>query len=222
MYSVFILRRDPLVARRTQQQLETTRDLRVHGLATSLYRARAALAHQLPDLLLTDLQLEDGAAVSLITELRRRPGPHPKVLALSRGEDDALAMPTLVAGADNLLADPLGEVSPVATIERVLRGEAALSAALARRVLGCMHALDALDAPAGDDRRLDWQTDAHNPMKLSAGERRLLALLARGEPASTIAVRTGLSLEHVGRHVATVYRKLQWDVRTGQLSLRAA
>lgn len=222
MLSVFILRRDPLAARRTQQQLEASRDLRVSGLASSLYRARMALAAQRPDLLLTDLRLEDGAAATLIGELRRQAGTPPKVLAVVGSGADPLAFTTIVAGADNLLFDTDGQTSPIAAIERTRRQEASLSATLAHQVLGCMNALDALDAPVADDRRLDWQTNAQNPMKLSPGERRLLALLAQGQSASTVAVRTGLSLEHVGRRVSTIFRKLQWDVRTGQLTLQAA
>lgn len=225
MLSAFILRRDKIVARRTQQALESSRDVQVAGVAHSIRQARLALDQHTPAILLTDLQLEDGAAVSLIGELRRRraPAPRPKVLALATTDRDALTFATIVAGADNVLVDPEGHVSPIAAITRTQHGEAWLSAALARQVLGCLHALDALEAtPPDDDRKLDWKLDATNPMKLSPGERRMLVLLAHGEPASTVAVRTGLSLEHVGRRIAFVYRKLQWDLRTGQLSVQAA
>lgn len=225
MLSAFILRRDTIVARRTQQVLESSRDVQVAGVAHSLYQARAALARHTPALLLTDLQLEDGAALALITELRRRPPPavRPKFLALARSDRDALTFATIVAGADNVLVDPTGHVSPIASIERTWRGEAWLSDSLARQALACLQATDALQAaPPADDRRLDWKLDATNPMKLSPGERRMLVLLAQGVPAGTVAFRTGLSLEHIGRRIAFVYRKLQWDVRTGQLSLQAA
>jgi hypothetical protein len=35
-------------------------------------------------------------------------------------------------------------------------------------------------------------------------------------------VRTAISVESIGRHIANVYRKLQWDLRSGSLSLQAA
>jgi len=225
MLSAFILRRDPVVARRTQQALEASRDVQVAGVAHSIYQARAALARHTPALLMTELQLEDGAALALIRELRRRPPPavRPRVLALVESDAAALTFPTIVAGADNVLVDPTGHVSPIAAIERTRRGEAWLSPSLARQVLHCMHADDALAAPPpADDRQLDWKLDAGNPVKLSPGERRMLVLMAKGEPASTVAFRTGLSLEHIGRRLSFVYRKLQWDVRTGQLSLQQA
>ena len=226
MLSVFILRRDVVVARRVQAEVQATRDMRVAGIADTLYQARAALKLREPDLLLTDLQLEDGAALTLIGELRRqsaRPSGPAKVVVACVSDTDALCFPTITAGADNLMLDPQGTASPLATIRRTMQGEAWLGAPLARQVLGCMGALGALNmAPPADDRALDWTTEARNPLRLSAGEQRLLVLLAQGEPISGIAVRTGMSVEAIGRRIAILYRKLQWDVRTGSLTLAAA
>jgi hypothetical protein len=50
----------------------------------------------------------------------------------------------------------------------------------------------------------------------------MLVLFALGEPIGAVAVRLGMSVEHVGRRTANIYRKLQWDVRSGALSLQAA
>lgn len=226
MLSVFILRRDMVVGRRVQAEIQTTRDLRVAGIATSLYQARAALSLRLPDVLLVDLQVEDGAALTLIGELRRQgsQGRGPlKIVVACPSDSEALAFPTITAGADNLMLDPLYQASPLATIRRTTQGEAWLGAPLARQVLGCMGALGALSAPPpANDRALDWNTEARNPLRLSAGEQRLLVLLAEGEPISGVAVRTGMSVEAIGRRIATIYRKLQWDVRTGSLQLAAA
>ena len=72
MTTVYIARHGAPRARATQAQLEASRELKVVGVAQSLYSARAALPGLDPDLLLVDLELEDGAALSLVRSLRDR------------------------------------------------------------------------------------------------------------------------------------------------------
>ena len=61
MTTVFIARRGAVRTRASQAQLEASRELKVLGVAETLYRAKAALAGLDPDTLLIDLRLEDGA-----------------------------------------------------------------------------------------------------------------------------------------------------------------
>lgn len=225
MPTVFILRRDPLVARRTQAVLEAAPGWTVAGMAHSLFRARAQLALSDADVLLTDLSLEDGAALSLVHEMRSTlsSAERPKVLAISPSTGDGLLFATLSAGADSFMVDGPQSPSVTAVLSRLMRGEAAMTAPLARQVLAFFGALVAIGmaAPA-NERELDWVLGARDPLRLSEGERYMLVLLAQGEPLGGLAVRMGLSVEHVGRRIANVYRKLQWDVRTGSLALSAA
>ena len=226
MNSVCILRRDPLALRRTQATLEASRDLRVVGVAGSLFQARALLTQQDPDVLLLDIAFEDGAALSLVNDLRRSAAStdRPKVLVMTPSASDPLLVATLSAGAVSFLVDATaGVVSPVAALGRVLRGESAIAGPLARQVLAFFNALGAIGAPPPiDERALDWASGARDPLRLSAGERYMLVLFALGEPIGAVAVRLGMSVEHVGRRTANVYRKLQWDVRSGALALQAA
>ena len=226
MNSVCILRRDPLALRRTQAALEASRDLRVIGVAGSLFQARALLSRQDPDALLVDITFEDGAALSLINDLRRATAAtdRPKVLVMAPSVSDPLLFATLCAGADSFLLDASGGVtSPVPALGRVLRGESAIAGPLARQILAFFNALGAIGAaPPANERELDWVHGARDPLRLSAGERYMLVLFALGEPIGAVAVRLGMSVEHVGRRTANIYRKLQWDVRSGALSLQAA
>ena len=73
-----------------------------------------------------------------------------------------------------------------------------------------------------NERALDWATDAQNPLRLSRAEQHMLTLLAQDHGIGPIALRMGVSVESIGRRIANVYRKIQWDVRSGSLSLQAA
>jgi DNA-binding NarL/FixJ family response regulator len=223
MTTVFIARRDALRVRQAQAHIEASRDLKVLGVAASLYRARAALPGVDPDTLLLDLRLDDGAALSLVRGLREGHGERPKVMLVAPDAADPLLFSTLVAGADAYL---LESDLPVAAsmLRRLSAGEAAMAAPIATQVLRFFN--EPVEAPrsspAIDDRRLDWQAHGTNPLRLSPGECRLLRLLAQGARGGEVATRLGLSIEAIGRRIANVYRKLGWDVRSGALSLLAA
>ena len=222
MTTVFIVRRDAQRCRQTQALIEASRGLHVLGVAESLFRARAALPTLDPDTLLIDLRLEDGAALSLVREFRERRAERPKVMLLAAAADDPLLFSTLAAGADAYLLEA-DLAHAAASLVRLQAGEATMAADIARQTLAFFR--EALPSPAGlagNDRGLDWHTDAGNPMRVSPGERRLLQLLAHGTRSAEIAARMALSVEAIGRRTGNLFRKLSWDVRSGSLSLQAA
>jgi len=223
MNTVFIARRDAQHTRQAQAVIEASREFSVLGVADSLFRARAALRSLDLDTLLIDLRLEDGAALSLVRELRERGAERPKVMLLAPDAANPLLFTTLVAGADAyLLEADLGVAAPA--LRRMTLGEATMAAPVAAQVLRFFN--EALQAPRqsapSDDRRLDWQTHGANPMRLSPGEVRLVQLLAAGTRGGEVAARTAQSVEAIGRRIGNVYRKLSWDVRSGSLALLAA
>lgn len=223
MSTVFIVRRDAQRSCLARAPLEASREVRVLGVAHSLYRARADIARLDPELLLIDLRLEDGAALSLVHDLRERRTERPKVMLLVADAADPLLFCTLAAGADAYLLESDLPVA-AAALARLQRGEATLAPPLAWELLQFFGEpiTPARDGPAPDDRSLDWQTDARNPMKLSPGERRLAQLVAQGARAAELAAAMAISLEAVGRRIGNIYRKLSWDVRSGSLTLLAA
>lgn len=225
MNSIFILRRDIADARRTQASIETTRDLRVAGVADSLFKARPMLAASDPDVLLADLRLEDGTLLGLLHEIRtaRPAGERPRVLLVVPVADDPMLFGALRAGGDSWLVDEEASAEPTAALYRLLRGEAAGCPTVARQALSFFGVpFAATDMPSALERTLDWQSDANNPLRLSRAEQRMLVLLALGHGAGQVAVRMGVSVESIGRRVGNVIRKLQWDLKSGSLSLRAA
>lgn len=220
MTTTFIALRHSASARRAQALLEATRRVHPLGLADCLLRTRAGLQRHDPDTLLIDLRLEDGAALSLVRELRASGAERPKVMLVAERPDDPLLFPTLAAGADAYLLEadmPLA----AAALQRLVAGEATMAPCIAVEMLKFFRApLKSTGAP--DDRRLDWQAHAGNPMQLSPGECRLLQLIAAGARSGEVAARTALSLESIGRRIGNLYRKLGWDVRSGALALLAA
>jgi DNA-binding NarL/FixJ family response regulator len=222
MPTLFITRRDLQRTRAAQAQLEASREWRVTGAAESLFRARAALPHVDPDALLIDLRLEDGAALSLVRDLRERRAERPKVMLLAADAADPLLFSTLMAGADAYLLEADLPVAS-AQLKRMLLGEATMAPPLALQALQFFgEPIETPKSAPPDDRALDWHANGANPMKLSPGERRALQLLAAGARSGELAARMGLSLESVGRRIGNVYRKLSWDVRSGALALLAA
>ena len=219
MTTVFIVRRGAQRMRATQAQLEASRELRVLGVADTLYRAQAALPKLDADTLLLDLRLEDGAALSLVRGLRQAHAERPKVLLVAADAADPLLFATLRAGADAYLLEA-DVPTAAAALRRLLAGEAAMAAPIAAQMLNFFS--EPLNAPAPlNERALDWHSHAANPMRLSPGECRLLRCLAEGSRGAELAARMAISAEALGRRIGNIYRKLSWDVRSGSLALAA-
>lgn len=222
MTTVFIARRGPQRTRASQAQLEASRELKILGVADTLYRAQTALPALNPDTLLIDLCLEDGAALSLVRSLRQRHAERPKVMLVAADAADPLLFTTLRAGADAYL---LEADLPIAAsmLRRMVAGEAAMAAPIARQVLQFFNEPMATSTAAPvNERALDWRSHEANPMRLSPGECRLVQALAQGTRLAEVAARMAVSVEALGRRLGNVYRKLSWDVRSGSLSLLAA
>ncbi len=223
MTTVFIARRGAQRAQASQAQLEASRELKVLGLADTLYRAKAALPALDPDTLLIDLRLEDGSALSLVRGLRDRLAERPKVMLVAPDAAEPLLFATLCAGADAYLLEA-DLPTAASALRRMVAGEASMAAAVAAQLLQFFN--EPLGAPARasaiNERALDWQTHAANPMRLSPGECRLVQALAHGARSGELAARMSQSVEAIGRRIGNIYRKLSWDVRSGSLSLLAA
>jgi DNA-binding NarL/FixJ family response regulator len=192
-------------------------------VSTTLADARPAVAAA--RVLLADLHLVDGAALALLQELRaiKAVGGRPRVLLVAQPHDDAEVFAALRTGADSFVRAAEASAEPEPVIRRVLRGESAISPAIARQVLAFFGESAAVSlATPLNERALDWSTDAQNPLRLSRAERHMLVLFAQGAGIGPIAARLGVSVESVGRRTANVYRKLQWELRSGSLSLQAA
>src|SRR5690606_33038153 len=93
--------------------------------------ARAAIAAQVPDLLVTDLELPDGHGTTLATEVHAA-HPQVEILVISVLCDEQNVVAAIASGASGyVLKDALPE-DLAATVRQVLAGESPLSPAIAR------------------------------------------------------------------------------------------
>ncbi|MFN0183739.1 MAG: response regulator [Aquabacterium sp.] len=158
--------------------------------AASLREAMAALDEGLPDLALVDLDLPDGSGITLIEQLARSP-QRPLSVVTTVFADDQHLFPALRAGAAGYLLKDGRIEDLVDALRGIAAGSPALSAPIARRLLGYFH-----------------EPDATRVSTLSPREQDVLRLLARGLTIAETGQALGLTSHTVASYAKTLYRKL--------------
>jgi DNA-binding NarL/FixJ family response regulator len=187
----------------------------VHSFA----QARVLLHRHNPDLLISDLRLLDGTVLDMIRVLRLGIGYlKAQILVVARGEGDPLLLDALQEGADSFYDPSDTKAEALADHARdTLAGRADIAPWIARRLL------DHFDSRRGPGKLsaspLDELTD---PLALTADERRLLRQLAIGQRVADIAKYECQRPRELSARVRAIYRKMQWDLRAGDLTLQAA
>jgi len=176
-------------------------DIKVIGEAGS--RAAAIeLARELqPDLILMDINLPDGTGVeatsAILAEL-----PATKIIFLTVHDDDEHLFAGIRAGGVGYLLKNIGATELVSRVRGVRSGEAALSPALAARMLDEFARLPSI--PASDDQA---------KTTLTAREVDIVRMLARGASNRDIAQQLVISENTVKNHVQNVLAKLHLHSR---------
>lgn len=204
---VVIVEDDPRIAAHVAQGVAAHQGLSLLGTAGSLAEARALLADGV-DLFILDLRLPDGNGIDLITEIRARRGPEPKILVLSVLGDQTTVLAAVLAGADGYLLKDLDSLDIGQQAAAALSGGAPLSPSIAAYVLRYLR-----------DQQEQRKPDDDEP-ELSPREYELLQLLARGQSNRQAAEALSVSPHTVGDHVKSIYRKLGVSSR-GEAMVRA-
>ena len=190
----------------------------VHSFAA----ARVLLHRHQPDLLVSDLRLPDGNLIDIIRILRTGLGGGPghpasatQVLVIAQGQD-ALLLDALQEGADNFfdLDQPAGATLASHALD-TLAGGADIAPWIARRLLDHFR----LDGPGSGQSPIE---ELANPLALTMAERQLLRQLALGQRLGEVARKVGLGPRELAAGVRAIYRKMQWSLRAGDLSLQIA
>ena len=178
--------------------------IEVLGEAASVDEAVALIASLTPDVVLLDVHLPGGGGGGGAEVLRRSSGLLDSVrfLALSVSDSAEDVVGVIRAGARGYItkASSGAEVSRAAIA--VAGGDAVFSPRLAGFVL------DAFGAVAGEQAESSDELD-----RLSAREREVMRLIARGYAYKEVATELFISIKTVETHVSAVLRKLQLSSR---------
>lgn len=173
----------------TDEQMELVGEAHDGGMAMAL------AASLQPEVILMDLRMPGTNGIEATRRIHRE-SPHIGILVLTVFEDDTSVFPAIRAGARGYLLKNTEQDELLRAIRTVAAGGAIFSPGIAQRVLGYLSA-PALDVPG---QVFD---------ELTAREREILELIARGETNAEIAATLFLSPKTVSNHVSNVLAKVQ-------------
>jgi len=169
------------------------------GEAGSVAEAVPLIRELDPDVVLLDVHLPDGGGEAVIAAVsQERPGVKFLALSVSDAAEDVIGV--IRAGARGYVTKTISREELTDAVARIAEGDAVFSPRLAGFVLDAFRAGE----PVGTDAELDT---------LTAREREVLQLIARGYRYKEIAARLHLSVKTVEAHVSSVLRKLQLSSR---------
>ncbi|WP_256838245.1 LuxR C-terminal-related transcriptional regulator [Ornithinimicrobium faecis] len=182
--------------------------LDIVGEAGSVDQAVAVIREQRPDVVLLDVHLPGGngrGGSDVITGcagVTTQAGGPVRFLALSVSDAAEDVIAVIRAGARGYVTKTISGPELGGAIVRVADGDAVFSPRLAGFVL------DAFGAAAGEIAEVDEELD-----RLSAREREVMRLIARGYQYKEVAKELFISVKTVETHVSSVLRKLQLSSR---------
>lgn len=174
--------------------LDRSGGIQVVGEAGTVATAVSEAIRLSPDVVLMDICLPDGSGVEACREIRAA-RPRTRVLFLSSFLDDEAVVETALAGGDGYLLKEISEDVLIRAVEMVATGQSILAPAVRQRVQEQMRPVP---APNGDAP----------PVTLTAQERRILALVAKGQTNKQIATSLGLSDKTVRNYLSSAFQKL--------------
>lgn len=201
---VLLVDDDALVRAGLRMILGSADDLEVVGEAGDGDAALAAAADTRPDVVLMDIRMPGTDGIAATAALRATSDP-PRVIVLTTFDADDYVVRALRSGADGFLLKDTAPDQIVAAIRLVHAGEAMLSPAVTRTLIGHVAAADdPADDPA-DGRR-------ERARELLAGltdrEAEVARAVGRGDANAEIAASLFMSEATVKAHVSRLLAKL--------------
>jgi DNA-binding NarL/FixJ family response regulator len=178
----------PVVRDGIRSMLGGVPDFEVVGEAASGPEAVVRVGECDPDVVVMDLRMPGGGGVDAVRELRRR-GSRAAVLVLTTYDTDSDTIAAIEAGATGYLLKDTPAERIFEAVRATAAGETVLSPAVVARLASHVR------RPAGG-------------AALSAREREVLALVARGTSNRAIAEELFVSEATVKTHLVHVYEKL--------------
>ncbi|WUJ93732.1 response regulator transcription factor [Streptomyces mirabilis] len=200
MITLLIVDDHPVVRDGLRGMFESAPGFTVLGEAANGVEAVALTASLDPDVVLMDLRMPGGNGVEAIAELTRR-GARAKVLVLTTYDTDSDTLPAIEAGATGYLLKDAPREELFTAVRAAAQGRTVLSPAVASRLVS------AVRAPASTQD------------SLSAREREVLALVAKGTSNREIARVLFISEATVKTHLTHLYAKLGVNDRAAAVAV---
>jgi DNA-binding NarL/FixJ family response regulator len=156
--------------------------------------AIAAIRRHRPDLVVCDLHMPNGGGIKVVKEC----GEATRIVMLTVSEQERDLLDAVAAGAQGYLVKSTPGPDLRTALSRAARGEPVFSPHLASLVLG-------------EFRRMAKEATGGNP--LSAREREVLQLVARGYTYKEIGERLFIAPKTVENHVRNILAKLHLNRR---------
>jgi DNA-binding NarL/FixJ family response regulator len=181
-------------------------DVTVVGEAPDVDTAVEGIRTTRPDVVLLDVHLPGGGGRAVLEALRAElPDVRWLALSVSDAAEDVIAV--IRAGARGYVTKTISGPDLVDAVRRVADGDVVFSPRLAGFVLDAFSSAAAAP-PAAEEEATDPGLDL-----LSAREREVMQLLARGYTYREIGSRLFISVKTVESHASNVLRKLQLSNR---------
>ncbi len=178
---------------------ELSEEFRIVGSAHDVDTAIAEIRGYDPDVVLVDVHMPDGGGIAVIESVgETNPGVKFLALSVSDQAEDVIAM--IRAGARGYVTKTIEPPDLADAVRRIHAGDAVFSPRLAGFVLDAF----AGAIPSDQDPELD---------QLTAREKDVLRLIARGFAYKQVARKLEISIKTVETHVSSVLRKLQLSNR---------
>ena len=170
-----------------------TDGFQVTGVFRSMEDALAGFEREVPDVVLLDIGLPGMSGIDGARLLKER-WPELLILTLTVYDDDDRIFDALCAGASGYLLKKTPPARLVDSLHEVMAGGAPMSPEVAARVVKLFRAVRPLAVDA---------------VGLTPQEQRLLRLLVEGNSYKTAAASLQTSVNTVGFHMKSIYKKLQ-------------
>jgi DNA-binding NarL/FixJ family response regulator len=195
------------------------------------------------DVIVLDLSLPDGNAISILQHLQQRPAP-PAVIILSATLNDDLLMQAMLTGASGYLTKDMSATEIATILHRFQQGELALASQIASRLIRLLVQKNHEVETAYRLQTLTLNATASTPSTpafsegpspttskslqapsllglLTPQEEKIYQLMKLGKTNKQIAGQLAISHFTVGKHVQNILHKLRVMNRTQAVSYTA-
>lgn len=173
--------------------IDGTDGFRCTGSFGSIEQALQKINDDLPQVVFVDIGLPGISGIEGVRLLKER-WPELLCITLTVYEDDEKIFDALCAGASGYLLKRTPPARLVESLREVVSGGAPMSPEVASRVVSLFKNIR-------PPERADYQLTPH--------ELRLLKMLVEGHSYKTAAAELGSSINTIGTHMQSIYRKLQ-------------